>query len=172
MPEETSTGSDWKLIKALAKAAAKHKVPGAWKLRSVILTKGSAPSTTTPGYGLTMANPGYGLSWDVITSDAPTAPQCSEQGCRRGQDLFCQICKFWFCGSHAGRSFTYLGVRCDACSANIEVVLPLDCSDGPGWATLAVTAAHIMTFLDFPEAVVMSSVKWLLAEQREQMLSF
>jgi hypothetical protein len=133
----------------LAKAATKHKVPGAWKLRSVILTKGSASSSLN-----SMAAPGYGLSWEAITSDASAAPQCSEQSCRRGQDLFCQICGFCFCGSHAGRSFAYVGVRCDACSANIEVVLPLDCSDGPGWATLAVTAAHIMTFLDFPETVV------------------
>ena len=49
MPEETLTGFDWKLLKALSIAAAKHQVPGAWKLRSVILAKGSALPTQTSG---------------------------------------------------------------------------------------------------------------------------
>ena len=63
MPEETLTGFDWNLLKALSKAAAKHQVPGAWKLRSVILAKGSALPTPTSGYGLASSSPGYGLSW-------------------------------------------------------------------------------------------------------------
>ena len=55
MPEETLTGFDWKLLKALSKAAAKYQVPGAWKLRSVILAKGSALPPTNfrlrPSFG-------------------------------------------------------------------------------------------------------------------------
>ena len=50
--------------------------------------------------------------------------------------------------------------------------MPLEGTDGPAWATLAVTTARIMTFLDFPAAVIMSSVNWLCAEQRKHILSF
>ena len=75
MPEETLIGFDWKLLKALSKAAAKHQVPGAWKLRSVILAKGSALPSQTSGYGLASSSAGYGLSWNCSVSEAPPAPQ-------------------------------------------------------------------------------------------------
>ena len=156
MPEETLAGFDWKLLKALSKAAAKHQIPGAWKLRSVILAKGSALPAVTLGYGPALPSLGYGLSRICSVSEASPAPQCSALGCKSGQDLFCINCRFWFCGSHASRSFAYLGVRCDACSMNIQIAGASDELEGPHWTTLAVTTLRILTFLDFPMAVIMS----------------
>ena len=172
MPEETLTGFDWNLLKALSKAAAKHQIPGAWKLRSVILTKGSALPAGTLGYGPALPSLGYGLSRHFPASEAPPAPQCNALGCRCGQDLFCMNCRLWFCGSHASRSFAYLGVRCDACSEKNDNVEASDDLDMPHWYARAVTTLRILSFLDFPMAVIMSSVNWLLAEQRKHVFNF